>query len=243
MTPGPSEEAAVAPPLHGYRGEPAPTPPAGRCGGLTVAISRQAGARGGTIARKLGELLQWQVFDRERIEYLIHDETARLQLESELEPEHKLWRDNHYQRFVDTVGRECTDLKPLAEVVLTLAARGEVVIVGRAAGFLLPAATTLHVRIVAPRADRVAWLAQWLRLSYHDAEQEVLARDARRQRFLKPFLDGLETETVAYDAVLNAGRLGVEAAAQIIGWMVRTHQAIHAWDPPSESPSSHDAVW
>src|SRR5262245_9696893 len=72
------------PPAHGYRGEvPTPTPPP-RLRGLTVAVSREAGARGGTIARKVGELLGWQVFDNEAVEYLVQNDTARNQFLAEL---------------------------------------------------------------------------------------------------------------------------------------------------------------
>src|SRR4051812_8217077 len=57
----PANSSGVVP-MHGYRGDLPPgrtTAPRG----LTVALSREAGARGTTIARKLGELLGWQVFD------------------------------------------------------------------------------------------------------------------------------------------------------------------------------------
>ena len=43
-------------PLHGYRGVEEEEPAFGIPLGLTIAISREAGARGATIARRAGEL-------------------------------------------------------------------------------------------------------------------------------------------------------------------------------------------
>ena len=79
------------PPAHGYRGE-MPTPvPLTRPRGLAVAISREAGARGWTIAKKVGALLGWQVFDTETLDYLGQDETARSQFFAEVPESARAW--------------------------------------------------------------------------------------------------------------------------------------------------------
>ncbi|MCS7020567.1 MAG: cytidylate kinase-like family protein [Gemmataceae bacterium] len=238
----PLTEPGFAPevPVHGYRGESAASArPAIRPGGLTLAISREVGARGGTIARKVGELLAWQVFDHESIDYLLQQETARAQLEAELQPQAQEWLQQqrreyaHHRWLVAETGA-------LADLLLVIAARGEAVIVGRAAGFLLPACSTLHVRIVAPLADRVAWMAQLLRLPHSEAEREVLARESRRNRFLEKVAGVQASDVHNYDAVLNSSRLGVEATAQILGWMVRTREATKAGEP---SETGDSGLW
>jgi cytidylate kinase len=213
------------PPAHGYRGEvPTPTPPP-RLRGLTVAISREAGARGGTIARKVGELLGWQVFDSEAVEYLVQNETARNQFLAELPPAAKAWaadqlaklrRQNRVQADADTA--------VLIELLLAAGARGDAVIVGRGAGYLLPPETTVHVRVVASLNARVAYFAQWLRLSREEAAAELRARDERRAKFLADTFGRDWADPTGYDVVLNAERLGIEGAAQFIGWAVRTKQ-------------------
>jgi hypothetical protein len=68
--------------------------------------------------------------------------------------------------------------------MLTVAARGDAVLVGRGAGFVLPAESTVHVRIVAPLDERIAYMAQWLRLTKDEATEEVRTRDGRRAAFL-----------------------------------------------------------
>ena len=59
-------------PLHGYRG--VGDAPERLPAGLTVAISREAGARGSTIARLAGRKLGWQVYPQDLLEYVTQDE-------------------------------------------------------------------------------------------------------------------------------------------------------------------------
>ncbi len=54
--------------------------------GLTIAVSREAGSRGGTVARKVGQLLGWQVFGQEMLDYLVQDDTARGRLFTDVPP-------------------------------------------------------------------------------------------------------------------------------------------------------------
>src|SRR5437763_7060974 len=61
------------PPLHGYRGEAPAAVDRWPCG-LTIAISREAGARGGSIAQRIGRKLGWQVVDQDQLEYLAQDD-------------------------------------------------------------------------------------------------------------------------------------------------------------------------
>ena len=67
-------------PLHGYRGESAPATPDRWPSGLTIALSREAGARGGSIAKRVGRKLGWHVVDQELLEFLTQDEQAFAEL-------------------------------------------------------------------------------------------------------------------------------------------------------------------
>ena len=220
----PEDEPFAEPPLHGYRGdEPADSDTQPR--GLTVALSREAGARGTTIAHKLGVLLGWQVFDQEMLDYLLVNESGRAQLTSELSEGARAWVESRYRELQRERGLKY-DLETdgLIQLVLAVAARGDAVIVGRGAGFLLPTETTLHVRIVASFDSRVNYLAQTLRLTHEEAAAEVRTRDDRRARYLSRRLLCNPNDATAYDLVVNSGRLGIEGTAQFIGWAVRTKQ-------------------
>jgi cytidylate kinase len=212
------------PPVHGFRGDAVP-PPLTHPRGLSVAISREAGARGATIAKKVGELVGWQVFDQESLDYLLQADAARDQLLAEVPPSARAWAESHFSklRLNPSIAAD-PDTTAMIRLVLAVAARGDAVIVGRGAGFLLPAESTVHVRVVAPFERRVAYFAQSLRLSREEAASEVRTRDERRAKFLADTLGRSAADPTGYDVVVNADRLGVEGAAQIIAWAIRTKQ-------------------
>ena len=218
------DEAVASPPMHGYRGDE-PLDASAFPRGLTVALSREAGARGTTIAHKLGGILGWQVFDQEMIDYLIVNESGRAQILAELPDGGRQWVEERYRKLWGDRGLKTDpETESLIRLVLAVAARGDAVIVGRGAGFLLPGETTLHVRVVSTLDSRVNYLAQALRMTREEAAEEVRARDDRRARYLTRSLLCNPSDPTVYDLIVNTGRLGVEAAAQCIGWAVRTKQ-------------------
>jgi len=106
--------------------------------------------------------------------------------------------------------------------VLALGTQGEVVLIGRGAGFVLPTASTLHVRVVAPPADRVAYMGQLLRLTEDEAGDEVRRRDAGRAAYVFTHLKRQTSDAYGYDLLVNSGRLGEEVCAELIAQAART---------------------
>ncbi len=104
----------------------------------------------------------------------------------------------------------------VARLVLSLAAEGGVVLIGRGAGFILPSESTLHVRIIAPSADRIAYMSQWLRLTREQAAEQVRLRDERRAEFLRTHFRRRPDEVHQYDLLLNSSLLGEEVCADLI---------------------------
>jgi cytidylate kinase len=205
-------------PLHGYRGENVPEVAGRWPASLTIALSREAGARGGSIARRVGRKLGWQVVDQELLEFLTQDEHAF----QEVPDAARQWADERLDQLLRA--RVLTNepgVVALARAVLMLGSQGEVVLIGRGAGYLLPPATTLHVRIIAPESDRVAYMTQLLRLPSDEAAEEVRRRDAKRAEFLTAQLGCSTDDPYPYDFVLNSSRLGEEASAELIAQAAR----------------------
>jgi cytidylate kinase len=203
-------------PRHGYRGRGAfarPDVPTA----LSITVSREAGARGGSIARRVGEKLGWQVYDQELLEYMAQNPVARQDTIEALPAAVAGWTARRLEELERLYGlRRHADVLHLAEVVLALAAAGQVVLIGRGSGCILPAGTTLNVRAVAPLPDRVAYMGQWLRLAQPEAAECVRQRDERRAEFLKRHFGRHPGEVHQYDLVLNSSLLGEEACAELI---------------------------
>ena len=202
-------------PAHGHRGDGRDRP--GAPAGLTVAVSREAGASGGSIARRVGQRLGWQVYTRELLEFLCANDAARQSVLADVPPDAAAWVTDHLDRLRRDPRRPMgAEADEMPRLVLSLAARGQVLLVGCGAGYCLPRETSLHVRIVAPRADRVAHMADWLRLSPDEAAKQVQQRDERRAEFLLKHFGMRGTEPYDFDVILNSGLLSEETCTEAI---------------------------
>jgi cytidylate kinase len=223
-TPNPSEELdfsvaeAGESPRHGYQGDrgSAATPsllPAS----LTVALSREAGSRGGSIAQRAGAKLGWQVYRQETLEYIAQEGSFRQEVVDNLAPAAKTWVEENLDRLLreQNLSRHPSILD-LARIVLSLGTAGEVILVGRGAGCILPPRSTLHVRLIAPLPDRVAYMAQWLRLTSEEAAEQVRLRDQRRTQFIETHFHRRSADIYQYDLLLNTSLLGEERCADLI---------------------------
>jgi cytidylate kinase len=213
-----SGQAGGESPRHGFQGDRAAREEAVFVpASVTIAVSREAGSRGGSIARRAAAKLGWQVYSQEMLEYIAQDGNFRSGVEEQLSPAAGHWVEEHLQQLRAADGSARTaDWLDLARMVLALAAQGGVVLIGRGAGFLLPPRSTLHVRVIAPLPDRVAYMSQWLRLTPEEAAEQVRLRDSRRAEFIATHFHRRPGEVHQYDLLLNSSLLGEELCASLI---------------------------
>jgi cytidylate kinase len=201
-------------PRHGYRGEVANQPflPAG----LTIALSREAGSRGTSIAKRAGEKLGWQVYTQDMLEYVAQEPTVRREAIDQLSPAALHWVEEQLERLeAEGIAGDAADLD-IARLILCLGATGEVLLIGRGAGCILPSHATLHVRVVAPLEARIAYMSQWLRLSHDEAAQQVRLRDQRRAEYIQSHFHRQAADVYQYDLLLNSTLLGEELSAELL---------------------------
>lgn len=205
-------------PRHGFQGDrrvaPAGPPlPAS----LTIAISREAGSRGGSISQRAASKLGWQAYRQETLEYIAQEGNLRQELLENLTSAARQWVDQNLDRLQreQHLSSQPSVLE-MARIVLSLGAGGDVILVGRGAGCILPAVSTLHVRVIAPLADRVAYMAQWLRLTAEEAAEQVHVRDSRRSDFIATHFHRQPSDIYQYDLLLNSSLLGEELCAELI---------------------------
>lgn len=228
-----TDESARPFPLHGNQGDRGPLAPRPEYpAGLSIAISREAGARGNTIARRVGTKLGWQVFSQELMEYLSQDGPMRQDVVNQLAPVAQRWVEQRLEKLRQEqhLSNHPT-VQELVRMVLSLAVGGEVILLGRGAGFILPAASTLHVRLVAPEAARFAYFSQWLRLTEEEAAEQVRARDQQRTEFLMTHFHRRPDDVHLYDLVLNTSLLGEELCADLIAQAARAKAEVFHKSP------------
>lgn len=205
----------TAAPLHGYRGSPDAAGELPK--NLSIAISRDAGARGEPVARRVADRLGWQLFNQDLLEYIAQEGSFRQNVLDELPAPAVEWVEHQLRELQKKQNLSNNpSIVQLARAVLALGAQGEVVLLGRGAGYILPERSTLHVRLVAPLGDRVAFTGQWLRLTDEEAAEEVRQRDQRRTDFVSTHFHRKTSDLQQYDLVLNSSRLGEEMCTDLI---------------------------
>ncbi len=184
---------------------------------FTIALSREAGSQGTTIAREVGQRLNWPVFDHELLERIAQDMGVRTQLLKSVDERRKAWAVQAVEDFMALPAvSETAYVRHLIETVLALGVHGECVIVGRGAPFILPPATTLRIRAVGTLADRILHVRQMLGLSQVEAERETARIDQERVYFTQTHFRKDSTKPENYDLVINSSRFPTTACANTI---------------------------
>jgi cytidylate kinase len=197
--------------------EAAGTTPARPPTKFTIALSREAGARGSTIAQRVGQLLGWPVYDRELIQKIADEKGLRTRLLESIDEKRSNWLQKCLEGLV--IGPRVSEgayLRYLSETMFSLAALGDCIIVGRGAAQVLPPDSTLRVRLIAPEKERITFISKRFALSEKDATQWVRQTDHDRNRFVKDYFHVDAGDLTNYDLVINVSRFSPEGAAHVI---------------------------
>jgi cytidylate kinase len=105
----------------------------------------------------------------------------------------------------------------VGEVIRELAAKGDLLVVGRGGQMVLAGEPgVLHVRVIAPRSLRMQMVQQRCHIAPEAAGARIDASDKARAAFLRR-AHGVRWDSPAlYDLVLSMGRVSVEAATDIV---------------------------
>jgi cytidylate kinase len=185
--------------------------------GPYLALSREPGAGASEIAQRLGQELGWEVLDKNILEYIAQRIHASKELLKSLDETESNWACDIMAAWFDRsmVGQE-KYLHHMVRVMLNAARSGRVIIVGRGASFLLPRDRGLSVRLVASEDYRAQRVMRQQQLD-GDSARELVRRLARGQAdFVHRHFHKDIADPHNYDLVLNVGRLGIEAAADLI---------------------------
>ena len=184
---------------------------------FTIAVSRETGSGGTSVAAAVGERLGWPVYDNQLIERIAREMHLRASLLDSVDEKRKSWLLESVEAFSSgkTVS-ESAFVRQLVESVLSLGTHGKCVIVGRGAAHILPPATTLRVRLVGDQEDRVLAMCRRLGLSHTEAVRLVEVTDRERARFIRDHFQKDSTDPRSYDLVLNTSRLSYAACAEMV---------------------------
>ena len=204
----------------------------GHAWGQVIAMSREHGALGARIARRVSQKLEFAYYDREIVELIASTAHVRKAVVDSVDERVLDW----FSEWMSDVfgGRRLSGndyVRHLSTVLMTIAYHGRAVIVGRGACFLLNPATTLRVRAYAPTNVRVARVAESRGLSMEEARAEVLEKDAGRIDFGRRHFDIETSDPRWYDLMFDTSTLPAETCAGIIEMAFKARFGQHSPGP------------
>lgn len=197
---------------------------------MLITISREFGAGGSLVAEHAARALGFRLVDNDfvaRVAARAGLPEATVALRDERAPGFKEWLLRALSRAAPELItppsprpaelEEAALVKVTEGVVADLATEGRVILVGRAAPAVLARKDdALHVRVVAPRADRIRAVMARQSLGPADAERLMDDTDQNRQRYHREYYDRDWADPTHFDLVLNTGLLGYDGAGDVI---------------------------
>jgi len=181
-----------------------------------VTISRQHGAGGSEVARRVAGNLGLEVFDREIIHRIAESAQQSEGLVESLDDKDR----EPLAEWVMALGGPGY-LSPFAyrahleSVVRSIARRGGAVLVGRGAHMILgPAA--LRVLVVAPVEVRVATVMRRAKIAEAEARRAIAEIESGRSAFLRRHFHTAFGDPAHFDLIVNTGVLGVGGAVSTV---------------------------
>ena len=169
-----------------------------------ITVSRQLGSHGARIARALAGELGYDLVDKGLVNRVIR-QYGLTRLDAVYDHKPKVW-----ELFNDD---SVTTIEMMNQTIAAVAARGNVVIVGRG-GFRVLAgmADVLNVFVKAPDDVRATRLAKRDNISLEDAARAIKDDDALRARFTRLFYSADWADESQFDLVVDTGTDSDDAA-------------------------------
>ena len=190
--------------------------------GYTISLSREVGTPDTEVAAAVGARLGWRVYDHELTEQLAQELHLPVSAVEQIDERRQSWLLECIQSIASAPElSQGLYVRGLIRMVRALGEQGRSVIVGRAAAYILPPASTLRVRLVGEREDRITHLSRCLHLNREQAAHELEELGRERARFIREHFHAEPDDPRHYDLVLNTSLWSPADCADFI------QQALH----------------
>ena len=205
-----------------------------------ITISRETGAGGSEIARRLADELKMDLIGGQIIERVAKNARMSTKVVETLDEKAVSRVDSMINSlFVSRHLSPDSYLRHLTWVLGTIGEHGNAIVVGRGANFVLPKEITFRIRFVAPKEYRVQHFVKSRGMTKAEATKYVEKKDEDRRGYIRNYFKADASDPSHYDLVINTEMTGIEGAAKIVvaafhDWVKKTEQA----GPPMKSASA-----
>lgn len=199
-----------------------------------ITISRQFGAGGRTLGRKIAEQLGYRFLDDRIIQALAEKAGVSTDFIKSIERTSgsalsKLLSGmvsrNYMERILGSERGYINEeiyVELLQEVLATFAKEGDVVLLGRGGQYILQDfEDSFHILLVSDLPHRIKFMQQFYEMSDSKAAKAVKQGDSRRSNLYKKLHHSDYNEPHLYHLVLNMGKLSVDNALLTVVEMIQ----------------------
>jgi cytidylate kinase len=183
----------------------------------TITVSREPGAGGSEISRKLAQDLKMDLMGGQIISRVAESAGMSEKVVKTLDQKHVSTLDSWINSlFTSRHLWPDVYLQHLIKVICAIGEHGNAIIVGRGAQFILPPERVFRVRFVAPREQRILKVKKDRGFSMEEAESYIIKTENDRTAFIKKAFHEDIANPVHYDLVLNTAGITIDEAAEIV---------------------------
>ena len=205
-----------------------PPPPA-------ITISRQAGARGRSIGKKLKSALRaaspkdpipWTYFDEDLVEKVLKDHDLPTSLAKFMPEDSVSEIDSTINEILGRHPSLWTLFEQTVETMVHLCHMGHCILVGRGGNKVAQGLSNVtRLRFVGSLPHRINQVVKVHEMSTKDAQHYIKQEDHARQRYMKNHFHCDIDDPLHYDMVINTDHYSDEAVVQIVLSAVAAKQA------------------
>ncbi len=196
-----------------------------------ITISRETGAGGSEIARRLAEELRMDLMGSQIIQRVAQNAKMSTSVVETLDEKAVSRVDSMINSLFVSRHLSPNDyLRHLTWVLGTIGEHGNSIIVGRGANFVLPKERTFRIRFVAPKEYRIQHFIKTRGMTRTEATKCVEKKDEDRMGYIRNYFKADAADPSHYDMVVNTEMTGIEGAVKIVvdafqSWLKKTEQA------------------
>lgn len=193
-----------------------------------ITISREYGALGAALAKKLGKTTGFDIWDKKLLGAIAEDLNSDQKLLETLDERRKRDIEDAASAFIGKVHTNVSYLRSLIRVVKTIEEHGRGIIVGRGANYICEKHENLKIRLVRPFKSRVEHIANEQNIPMKEARELVKKKEQEREDFIKRNFYKDLTNASDFDLIINMDTFSLDHAEMMVAdaYKIKTGHSI-----------------
>ena len=182
---------------------------------IIINIGRQFGSGGKDIARELGLLMGFPVYDNELIIKAAQDSGISAELFKCMDEKKNFFSFFNYgaENYLNDNGL----FQIQSETIRNIAENGSAIIIGRCADYILrELPNTINIYVTAPMEYRIQRTIEIEKINPEEAESYIIKKDKQRESYYNYYTFGDWGMASNYDFCIDSSILGIKGSAEMI---------------------------